>query len=212
MKEAAKAAETHDLKLLARAYAMNALASHFLSDRYASGHMRAPRVVMGTKVTPASVGNLLMKYMHDEDGDGLNVHNERGDHWRAYGDNYYFEAVADQHRKLLIEAMQTSVDEIDQVYQTGVLVTDSPLEKMIPIADEMGDNCHADVAVMFRYDAKSDTIYRRSDLSNHIRANGLRSGLAGRPRCNWRKSRGFRWGVRVHWLNPRCWCGAEKMG
>ena len=38
-------------------------------------------------VTPSCIGDLLSKYMHDEDNKfGLRVTNVRGDKWIAYGD------------------------------------------------------------------------------------------------------------------------------
>ena len=38
-------------------------------------------------VTPGLIGDLLAKYMHDEDNRfGLRVTNARGDKWIAYGD------------------------------------------------------------------------------------------------------------------------------
>ena len=59
--------QTHSLKTLEQAYAMNALACHFLSDRFAAGHLRAPREALPEHVTPTIVGNLLVNMMHNEE-------------------------------------------------------------------------------------------------------------------------------------------------
>ena len=48
---------------------------------------RTPRVHLSMKVTPRVLGDLLCKYMHDEDNKfGIRVTNVRGDKWIAYGD------------------------------------------------------------------------------------------------------------------------------
>ena len=42
---------------------------------------------MAKQVTPSKVGDLLCKYMHDEDNKhGIRVKNRKGDKWIAYGD------------------------------------------------------------------------------------------------------------------------------
>ena len=50
-------------------------------------HCRTPRVDLSMNVTPSFLGDLLCKYMHDEDNKhGLHVTNVRGDKWKSYGD------------------------------------------------------------------------------------------------------------------------------
>jgi hypothetical protein len=166
MHEALVAHQTQDVARLQRAYAMNALANHFLSDRFAAGHIRGPRVQISEHVTPSDIGNVLMKYMHDEDGDGLNVHNAAGQRWRAYGDEYYFEPVMETHRKHLTAALQLSADEIFTAYQSGVQSDNAAMLATIPQPDATGDQCGEDIAAMFRWDDKSKKLLRRIDLDN----------------------------------------------
>jgi hypothetical protein len=48
---------------------------------------RTPRVELAMNVTPRALGDLLCKYMHDEDNKcGIRVTNVRGDKWISYGD------------------------------------------------------------------------------------------------------------------------------
>jgi hypothetical protein len=67
----------------AAAIAQTAYGLHFLSDGFASGHMRTPRAILGR------AGSLLAGVMHDFDNKiGLLVKNDFGDTWRAYGDGH----------------------------------------------------------------------------------------------------------------------------
>ena len=55
-------------------------------------HCRTPRVDLAMNVTPSILGDLLCKYMHDEDNKhGLHVTNVRGDKWTSYGDGMLME-------------------------------------------------------------------------------------------------------------------------
>lgn len=166
MKEAIKARDTHDLSLLRHAYAMNAFACHFLSDRYASGHMRVPRVEMTAHVTPALVGTMLMRIMHDEEGEGLNVHDAYGNQWRAVGDGYYFDNENSEQSRHMMEALQVSADEIFAAYQSGKLVESRKQYDMLPVPDETDRNCKRERAQMFIWDQANNTLFRRADLRN----------------------------------------------
>jgi hypothetical protein len=158
---------SHDVQQLKRAYAINAFASHFLSDRFATGHIRTPRKELPDHVTPRDIGSLLVSAMHDEENKlGLHVHNLRGDHWVAYGDKIYFEAINQQNRALLDEAMQKSVDDVFSAYESGVVAQDDVVANLIPQPDELNNQGNADVAPLFYWDNASHTLYRRSDVSN----------------------------------------------
>lgn len=148
------------------AYAMNAFASHFLSDRFAAGHLRVPRRELDTNTTPTVVGSLLSHYMHDEEGEhGLHVHNARGDRWVAYGDKHYFDRDNAQHRYLIREAMQISADEVYAAYRLGVATSDVTTT-IAPVPDVTGEVLGHDVAPMFYWDSAHAALYRRKDLSN----------------------------------------------
>lgn len=166
MRTAVKAKTTGDLNLLNRAYAMNAFACHFLSDRYASGHVRTPRYELAQHVTPAVVGSLLAKYMHDEDSLGLHVRNAYGQHWLAVGDGNYYEGLGKEHQKHVIAAMQKSADEVYSAYQHGMMIADPAEHYMLPYADEDMTTCGNDTAALFSYDEKTSTVYRRRSLGD----------------------------------------------
>lgn len=77
--------------MLGTAYAYNAFADHFLTDLFASGHLRTSRLELREQCTLPVVGgltgDLLARFMHDEDCPyGLTVHNARGDTRTGYGD------------------------------------------------------------------------------------------------------------------------------
>jgi hypothetical protein len=164
--EAIKAHDANDVKLLEKAYVMNAFASHFLSDRFSAGHMRTPRLTLDLHVTPAVVGALLSHYMHDEESThGLHVYNARGNKWVAYGDKHYLDSDNAEHRHLLYEAMQQSADEIFAAYQTGVKQVSSVMS-IIPDVDTSGNVVSEDIAPMFYWDESAKKIYRRSNLSD----------------------------------------------
>ena len=67
----------------AEAIARTAFGLHYLTDGFASGHMRVPRAMMGIN------GAVAAKLMHDvENKYGLVVENGLGYRWRAFGDSY----------------------------------------------------------------------------------------------------------------------------
>jgi len=80
-----------------KALAMNACASHYLSDLFAPGHQNGPRrAVIAHADKQIGTGrmfkNFYTKWAHDEANQaGMNVENRLGMKWRAYGDrcNYY---------------------------------------------------------------------------------------------------------------------------
>ena len=166
MNEAVEAYRTGDQTHLLRAYAMNGLASHYLSDRFASGHIRTPRVELADSVTPTIIGDLLAKFMHDEESYGLDVHDASGQHWRAYGDSNYVESKNDVHRQHIADAMQLSADEIFAAYQSGKIIENSKIYDMLPVADEMDGVCNHDNAAMFRLDTVNHNVLRRYELND----------------------------------------------
>lgn len=166
MKEAIKAKTTGDITHLSHAYAMNAFASHYLTDRFAAGHIRTPRVAMSKDVTPSTIGDLLMKYMHDEDGAGISVHDAQSNHWTAVGDGYYFEPNSLEHRRRVINALQLSANEVYEAYQSGRIMENNDVYNTLPIPDELNDVCKNDTTQLFRVDTKTQHLLRRSDLSD----------------------------------------------
>lgn len=172
LEAAAKAYQTQDQSQLEVAYAINAFAAHFLSDRFAAGHIRTPRLELAENVTPRLVGNLLVNYMHNEENlYGLHVHNANGNEWIAYGDRSYFTEKNKENRDMLANAMQLSADEVFSAYLTGVANTSDAVEKLIPIADEYNNRTKLDVSPLFFWEATSQTLMRRSDLAAYYDRN-----------------------------------------
>ncbi len=167
METAIAAHQTQDVEKLRLAYAMNSFASHFLADRFASGHMRTPRAELFAEVTPSVIGSLLVNFMHKEENRyGLHVHNLRDEHWIAYGDRYYYDAINDMNRDELSSALQNSADQIFEAYQSGTLPKDDSVGNALPIVDETGNTGQIDIAPLFYWDNATKTVYRRSDVSN----------------------------------------------
>lgn len=164
---AISAHQTQDIQKLTLAYAMNGFASHFLSDRFASGHIRSPRVELPANVTPSVVGSLLVHFMHDEENAyGLHMHNLRGDHWIAFGDKYYYDSINKINVDFMQEALQASSDEIFTAYQKGIAPSTDPVATIIPLPDEVANKGILDIAPLFYWDASAHILYRRTDTAN----------------------------------------------
>lgn len=110
----------------------NAFADHFLTDGFASGHIRNPRVQIldwakSQNLSDRAAGTLA-KILHDRDGEvresgehGLNVTNARGDDWLTRCDSQLFwkNTMEDKSIQLPIQAVEASVRELLDVYETG---------------------------------------------------------------------------------------------
>ena len=167
IKVAIEAHQSQDAKKLEYAYSLNAYANHFLSDRFASGHIRTPRPKLADSVTPAVIGSVLASFMHKEENRaGLHVHNQRGDHWVAYGDGYFFDAINATNRSIMEEALQKSVNEVFYAYQYGAAPIEETVANLIPQADEMNNLAQQDISPLFYWDSATNTLYRRSDVTN----------------------------------------------
>lgn len=159
--------QTKDMQKLSLAYAMNGFACHYLSDRFASGHIRAPRTELPANVTPSVIGSLLVTFMHsEENAAGLHMHNLRGDRWMAFGDRYYFNPVNKMNVQLLQEALQISSDEIFTAFQQGTAPVVDTIKNIIPLPDEINNAGKIDVAPLFYWDSNAHIVYRRTNVAN----------------------------------------------
>jgi hypothetical protein len=132
--KAAHAPAAQTRQMLEIAYATNAFADHYLTDIFASGHMRTPRKALYDTVTPSLLGSLLSKFMHDEDNAfGLKVTNKNGDKWTAYGDKRLLDTVNQDGLKRVQAAVQASVDEVWQAFQSGSM----PVSKVLDLAPDL---------------------------------------------------------------------------
>lgn len=164
IKEAIAAHFAHDPQRLEVAYAINAFACHFLSDRFSTGHMRVPRQELAEQVTPSTIGSLLASYMHSEESAyGLHVHNQKGEKWMAFGDKSYYSDKSKVHRKKQMEALQRSADEIYNAYQSGIDTADATVEQLIPYPDDLKISTY-DIAPLFYWDQNTSKLMRRENL------------------------------------------------
>jgi len=168
IEQAVLAHQTGDISQLETAYAINAFACHFLSDRFAAGHIRTPRQEAAEHVTPSTVGSLVVNFMHEEENaSSLHVHNRNGDHWLAYGDKSYFNQKNDTHREILDKTLQASADQVFAAYITGSPSHEiDTVYNLIPQADEVENMGHYDISPLFYWDTHSQNLMRRSEISN----------------------------------------------
>src|SRR5260221_217089 len=93
------------------AWGINAAADHFLTDAFSSGHIRTPRSqLMGSKL-----GDVESKILHDLDNEyGVEVKNEKGERWTAYGDDFLDDKQGrnKRNKELALEAVRLSKQDI----------------------------------------------------------------------------------------------------
>ena len=167
LEQAVSAKKTGDLSRLEIAYSMNAFASHFLSDRFASGHLRTPRKALNDHVTPTEAGSLLSNYMHNEENaNGLHVHNKAEDRWFAIGDRSCLNPNNTAYKEMVELALQRSIDELEAAYNQGSTDVPDTVSPLIPWLDEENNQANVDIATLFYWDATSKTLYRRKDITN----------------------------------------------
>lgn len=120
-------------QLLNQALFTNAFADHFLTDGFASGHIRDPRVQILSWAQQKKISNVtagtLAKIVHDRDGEirkskehGLNVSNANGDNWFTRCDSQLFwnNNMEDESIQIPIKAVKASVREVLNAFQTGL--------------------------------------------------------------------------------------------
>ena len=117
---AARLAPTSEAALLA-ALAVDAFGCHFLSDLFASGHMRVPRHALGEDCGILRGALYMSLRMHNEDNEaGLwctpRVPTTPRQVWRAYGDGMLANDAADCHLRLVREAVRRSAEEVFRAY------------------------------------------------------------------------------------------------
>lgn len=133
-----------DLDKLKEAYALDAFACHFLTDLFASGHIRNQRGELETffisqmhfgSWEAKRLAGLLTAAQHEKDGkDGLNVQDGCGNHWRAFGDGCFFTSKNEENKQMVIAATQASANEVYDAYLNPDNLVSSKMEKLIPHA------------------------------------------------------------------------------
>jgi hypothetical protein len=123
-------------RLFTQALFMNAFADHFLTDGFASGHIRDPRVQIlqwgrANGLSDRASGTLA-KVIHDRDGEirvsgehGLQVTNARGDSWLTRCDSQLFwnNTMEDPSIVVPVRAVEASVREVLEAYDNGTAVS-----------------------------------------------------------------------------------------
>lgn len=166
IEKAIDAHQQNDSKKLELAYAINAFASHFLADRFSSGHMRTPRKQLPRNLNPGIVGSILSGYMHNEENmHGLHVHNQQGKQWVAYGDRAFLNPDSAEHRRILQEVLQASADQVFAAYKTGTIPQDD-INQYLPEPDEIAKAGVHDISPMFIWDKKQKRLLRRVNLND----------------------------------------------
>lgn len=165
--EALKGYKAQDVNYLIKAYTLNAFASHFLSDIFSAGHLRTPRYYLSSKVTPSTVGSLLANYMHAEENRlGLFVQNQKGDHWQAFGDTFYFDSRNETNRAILQEALQRSANAVYQTYLTGNIPDSDNSFELIPDIKELSEvTRQQNASPMFYWDGNQQKLFKRKQLN-----------------------------------------------
>lgn len=130
VEEARRAGEAGDRTALHAALVVDAFGCHFLTDLFASGHIRTPRDVLGQRFG-ITIGALVMsKRIHDEDNrDGLwvtTMNPAEGERrtgaagtrvvWRAYGDDALESPNAKVHLAQIQESVRRSTAEVFGAY------------------------------------------------------------------------------------------------
>ena len=178
MSIAAKAGALYNNDMLIKAYCYDAFACHYLSDLFASGHMRTPREALyygtgskiGTLLWTNNLGSALVKLMHDEDNRvGLNVENYSSKiggnsfvppkTWRAYGDKYLATGQNNENLNMQQIALQLAIDEVWESFKQKKSVVSTVYEH-IPFVTE---NNHLP---MFTYDKKINLLLQRNAHGN----------------------------------------------
>ena len=75
--------------------------------------------------------------MHDEDNKyGLRVTNLRGDKWIAYGDGMLLEGKSRDNLRIVVKAVQISVDQVYEAYRNPTkALYSSVVTELIPFID-----------------------------------------------------------------------------
>lgn len=172
-------------QMLARAYAINAFADHFLTDLFAAGHMRTPRRALYESAwnpVTADGASLCAKQMHDEDNKfGLWVENNVGDKWVAYGDARYRDLWNAAGRVVLRKAVQQSMNDIWSAFSTKQIKDAKEVLKYVAkVVWRIGEPAQredpANWAPLFWQNPADKNIWRREELFDPSNRKWLEQG------------------------------------
>ncbi len=135
---------------------------------------RTPRVELHYEVFSAKIGDLLSKYMHDEDCKfGLRVKNKRGDKWISYGDDYLLRNGSQNNYRLVLETVQKSVGQVYEAFQNpNATINSNNVTNLIPFVDPDAENNTP------LFHVKSGKLHVREKLSD-LQSKGTSSSWTG---------------------------------
>jgi len=165
---AASKATTKALKEagMTRAFIKEGMAAHYLSDKFAAGHIRMPRGRIFT-VCGADVGGVVSKAMHDEDNFfGLYVKDAHNNKWLAFGDGRYGDRRNAANVARAAIALTEGLKEVVAAYRTGAPVANgngAAVLAFTPVVDEAAVGNHFP---MLKYES-SKLMYRDKTAKYH---------------------------------------------
>jgi len=138
--EAASAGQSNDVKRLSRAFRLEALGQHYLTDRFAAGHLMNARAA-SSNVCDKLVGGEMFMHTHDETNYfGLYVTNKKGQKWTAFGDARYADECNAQSRQISSDASAASIAEVYAAYTSGKIATSYAAADYWPVIDTTAKN------------------------------------------------------------------------
>lgn len=132
---ASKANNAEELKY---AYFIEGYADHYLTDLFATGHSRTPRVEIVSYCANLGQGpaSFLTKLMHDQDGGtGLTLVNGNGETWFGTGDENFYTPANKDNKIRALNVVQQSVDQIFNAYvnkNANTAVNLAEMKKIMP--------------------------------------------------------------------------------
>lgn len=137
-------------KGLLKAFTIELYACHFLTDIFASGHLRTPRKALWEQVTQNSnipfdygksvIAGLLAKEMHDEDGEtGVYVKSQQNPNgWKTFGDGCYFNDENEENEAQINETVKAALRDVFNAYLGKTLSEENKVsyKKYLPMVDE----------------------------------------------------------------------------
>lgn len=140
----------------AEALVVEAFGCHFLTDLFASGHIRVPRAALTGQLGVLVGGLVVSKKMHDEDNRLGLWCSTRADQanpgrpvWRAFGDGFLMLPVGEVHRERVELAVCATIRElVESTCGGGELPLAERAEGMIPVPLRPGEDPYRNGAVV----------------------------------------------------------------
>ncbi len=168
---ATKAGEQADRDALLQALVIDAFGCHFLTDLFATGHMRVPRYVLGKLgLWRGSLG--LAHKMHCEDNMlGLWCTTQMPQTprrvWLAFGDAQLLTDMSYEHKQVVQEAVRRSVHELVACYNGQPLLPESRAEALLPVPLPPGESPTEKDVMPLRADQPTLQLYKQSGPNHY---------------------------------------------